>query len=302
MGLRSIYGIPTQGKNAATLSDSELADEIFRASILAEAVKRHDDYLAWVQKNVKVPGGSPKIDRESHIAANVNFLMDELLTDANLKNLLALAGERAADTADKDLKNIAAITRAFNAEHAQAPLHYIAERLMQELDEGHRHRITITKERKAPTTYCGVPFKGRDAKDLSNEELARELMNVAYIEVRMAYDIGNDMPGHYKADYRDTVSTLETNGRIEPLVQELGKRIKRFDGANSPAIEQLRDFHAAVSKSAAKESFGVAKSILERRIPDVHEEMELRQFAWVVTDFMQRRFLENAKPTGRAPH
>lgn len=154
------------------------------------------------------------------------------------------------------------------------------------------------------TRIMGIKCDFKKPGELTDMQLAAELLNVAFVEVRLAYTSANDLPGDYRLNFSRDVPALFTAPNLKPLITELNERMAgpaRPDDQHRALLTTLHNKLATVAPDA--DVFYKAEAL--RKVidgPNAAENIEQDQLVQVWVGAIQKEILKIAKPRTNALH
>jgi hypothetical protein len=136
----------------------------------------------------------------------------------------------------------------------------------------------------------GIECAQKNPHDLSDEELGKDLLNAAFVQVSFEYALANDIQRIW---FGDKIPYIHTHVTLEPLLVELEKRVShgpfRPHDTNKQVLIKLYDGLANVKPGA--ETFD--KAVALRKVVDgrnAAEDIENNQIIEQYPEGLQRDF------------
>ncbi len=144
----------------------------------------------------------------------------------------------------------------------------------------------------------GIKCDFRKPSELTDVQLAGELLNVAFVEVRLAFTAANDLPGDYRLNFSKDVPELFTTPNLNALISELNERVAgpARPGNNHRAL--LTTLHSKLATVPTNADVYYKAEALRTLVdgPDAAAKIEEDQLFGVWVDDVQKQILKIAKP------
>lgn len=150
----------------------------------------------------------------------------------------------------------------------------------------------------------GMKCEFKKPSELTDVQLAGEIINVAFVEVRLAFTAANDLPGDYRLNFGKEIPELFTVPNLEPLIKELNERVIGPARPNDSARTLLTALHAKVATVPPSSDIYYKALALRTLVdgPDAAAKIEQGQLAEVWLDEVHKQMLKIVKPPSAALH